>query len=51
MYLGIVSGNNSNNMLSVNLQYSSPSILQPSILRPLLIIRPLHLVSKGNILC
>ncbi len=32
-------------------QYSSPSILQPFILRPPLIIRPLDLVPKGNFLC
>ncbi len=31
--------------------YSSPSILQPFILRPPLIIRPLDLVPKGNFLC
>ncbi len=31
--------------------YSSPSILQTSILRPPLIIRPLDLVPKGNFLC
>ncbi len=31
--------------------YSSPSILQPSILRPPLIIRLLDLVPKGNFLC
>ncbi len=30
--------------------YSSPSILQPFILRPPLIIRPLDLVPKGNFL-
>ncbi len=33
------------------LVYSSPYILQPSILRPPLIIRPLDMVPKGNILC
>ncbi len=32
-------------------QYSSPSILQPCILSPPLIIRPLDLVPKGNFLC
>ncbi len=31
--------------------YSSPSILQPSILRPPLIIRPPDLVPNGNFLC
>ncbi len=38
--------------LTVRLNYySSPSILQPSILRPLLIIGPHDLVPKGNFLC
>ncbi len=40
--------------VTFNFQYSSPSILQPSILRPPLIIRPFDLVpkhAKGNILC
>ncbi len=40
-----------NDLISGISAYSSPSVLQPSILRPPLIIRPLHLVSKGNILC
>ncbi len=31
--------------------YSSHSILQPSILRPPLIVRLLDLVQKGNFLC
>ena len=31
--------------------YNSPSILQPSILRPPLIIRLLDLVPKDNFLC
>ncbi len=35
--------------LNVDL-YSSPSILQTSILRPPLIIRPFYLVPKGNFL-
>ena len=34
-----------------DMQYSNPSILQPSILRPPLIIRWLDLVLKGNFLC
>ncbi len=31
--------------------YSSPSILQPSVLRPPFVIRSLDLVPKGNFLC
>ncbi len=36
--------------IAYNTMYSSPSILQPSILRSPLIIRPLDLVQKGNFL-
>ncbi len=32
-------------------RYSSPSILQPSVLRPAVIIRLLDLVPKDNFLC
>ncbi len=35
----------------IQYMYSGPSILQPSILRPPLIIRLLDLVPEGNFLC
>ncbi len=38
-------------IMLVHVMYRSPSILQPSILRPPLIIRLLDLVPKGNFLC
>ncbi len=39
------------NTKCVLVHYSSPSIVQPSILRPPWIIRPLDLIPKGNFLC